>query len=209
MEEEWLTPEEEKKWASMQSWKYQQATEEDSEERIKNELCKYSEKCGYCGKRAYQIAKAPSKVSVEIWKWYTTCYKCRESIQVIWLVDVNIHTLDYSLRFDTFEKLPDVLSEKYPFFNMTFKKIQNVEEYGNVCSKCKAYQGDYFIMEEYFEMAYSPETANKDYLEVELNDDERLYYSEPKLLEKMHHPKKGNYSSLCKDCYKLYKSGKI
>lgn len=197
LNKEMLTSTEEAEWRSLH------------DHNNSKELDKYFEKCSYCGKRAYNFYKAPSKVIVEIWVMYTQCYKCKKITPVIWPVEVNINSLVYSLRFGTFKKLPDVLSKEFPFFKMTFKKTKNVEDFGNLCINCDAYQGDFFVFEEYLEASYESETVEKKYIEVELDDSERLYFSKHENVQKLHHPKKGNFSALCDDCYKLYKSKKI
>jgi hypothetical protein len=197
LEKEWLTTEEESEWCSLHDL------------NNLNYYSEYFEKCSNCGKRAYKFFKATSKIIVEIWIIKTRCYKCKKITPVIWPVDASINSLTYSIRFDTFEKLPSVLSKEFPFFKSTLKKTQNVEAFGNLCTNCGSYQGDYYILEEYLEAAYYPETADIKYVEVELNDLERLYFSEKEKVLKLHHPRKGNHSALCEDCYKLYKYGNI
>jgi len=106
--------------------------------------------------------------------------------------------------------MPSILSEKYPFYKKLFKKMQGIEEYGNACENCGAYQGDWFIFEEYIDLRYDPETVDhKRIVCVPLTDDEQLYFANSKTVIKMHHPRNGQYSRLCEECYKLYKKKMI
>jgi len=121
-----------------------------------------------------------------------------------------INTCMKSIHPHSFEKLSEKISEIYPFFKIVYKKTQNVEDYGNTCIHCGRYQGDWFVTEDYLEIAYTPESAQEiRNIQVELTPYERLCYSGPKKVLNLHHPQKGSFANLCDDCYLLYRKKKI
>jgi hypothetical protein len=189
-----LSKEEEQKWREiheMESWKYH-------------------ELCSYCGKRQYQIVRAPRQITVEVWRWNMGCYACKKATPVVWTIDESSGFIWDSIEPCTLENLPCAIEREYPFFKKVFKKTMNVKAHGNTCVHCGAYVGDWFVWHDYLEIAYYPETADeRKTISVELTEDEQLYYANPKRVFKMHHPRKGEYSDLCSDCFALYKKKKI
>ncbi|MBP2145123.1 hypothetical protein J2129_000577 [Methanofollis sp. W23] len=170
----------------------------------------YDETCSYCGKREYEILKAPETVDVMVWVWNMKCYGCNDITPVVWPVNVDLEPIFESIHFHSFENLPQKISEAYPFFKKVFKKTKNVEDFGNTCTYCGRYQGDWFVMEDYLEIAYTPESAQEQRtIKVDLTPYERLWYSGPKKVLNLHHPRKGSFASLCDDCYRLYTQKKM
>lgn len=189
-----LTEEEEQKWRAIHEM----------------EFWKYHESCSYCGRRQYQIVKAPRQIEVEIWRWNTVCYACKRVTPVVWTIEESSGFTWDSIEPHSFERLPHAIEREYPFFKTVFKKTMNVEEHGNTCVHCGAYQGDWFVRDESLDMAYDPETADeRKKILVELTEYEQLYYANPKQVFKMHRPRKGKYEVLCPDCFELYRNKKI
>ncbi len=89
--------------------------------------------------------------------------------------------------------------------------MQNIEEYGNVCENCSAYQGgDWFVLEDCLQLGYFPEEIEERFVvSVPLTEEERIIYAYPRNYAKLRHPRKGNYSALCEECYALYKKKEI
>lgn len=191
---EWLSLEEEEKWFQMR----------------KHETESKSDICQYCGKPESRISKPPKSIDVEIWVWKTRCYSCKKPTRVAWPAKDVGDNLTESLTFDSLENLPEIVKEKCPFIQKTYKKMRNYEGYGNLCENCSAYQGDFFVADECWPLEYSPEEIEENFIVyVPLTDEERIFYSSPKINEKLHHPRKGNYSALCEECYALYKKKEI
>lgn len=162
------------------------------------------DKCSYCGKRQYRIAFPPKEVEIEIWPFTIECYSCHSTTPVVW-VSAEGYNFFESIDPNSFKDLEIKLSEIYPSFKKVFKKLKDIEQYGNTCVNCGIYQGDFFVFEEYLEYVYTPELINKKVVKVTLTEDERLYYASNKKVETMHRPKNSKYKLLCDDCYKLYK----
>jgi hypothetical protein len=179
-------------------------------------------KCSYCGKRQYRAALPQKEIEIEIWPLTHECYSCHSITPVIWVTvkgydsivsmdpdSLNDLNLIESIDPNSFKDLEIKLSELYSSFKKVFKQIKNIEQYGNTCINCGAYQGDFFVFEEYLEYAYNPELVNIKVIKVTLTDEERLHHASYKKVENMHRPKNSKYELLCDDCYKLYKSKKI
>ncbi|MDG6250057.1 hypothetical protein [Methanocalculus sp.] len=193
------------------TWNCLSREEEQRWREIRNmESWEYSESCSNCNKRQHQIVKAPQHIEVEVWCWTISCYACKKTTPVIWTNGESSRFIRESIRPNTFENLPCAIEQEYPLFKKGFKKTKNVEEHGNTCVHCGAYQGDWFVWHEYLEIAYEPESVSESkIILVALTEYEQLYYANPKQLFRMHHPRKGAYRDLCPDCYDLYKKKKI
>jgi hypothetical protein len=194
MKFEWLSPEEEENWPQMGG--------------ICAE-CK-SDVCQYCGKPESRIAKPPKVIDIEIWVWKTCCYACKKPTRVAWPAKDVGNNLAESIDLNSLENLPAIIADKLPFIQKTNKKMQNIEEYGNVCENCSAYQGDWFVLEDCLQLGYFPEEIEERFVvSVPLTEEERIIYAYPRNYAKLRHPRKGNYSALCEECYALYKKKEI
>jgi len=169
----------------------------------------YKQRCEYCQKPVYQILKPPNEIDVEIWTWTMKCWKCQKNTQVVWPNKESSGFYWESLSPQSFINLPQVIHEFFPFFKITEKKTQDVIEFGNTCTHCGVYQGDWFVVEELLEISYEPYLAKKHQIHIQITKEEQLYFSNPKKVLKMHSPRKGLYSSLCESCFALYKKKKI
>jgi len=103
--------------------------------------------CENCSKQLYENKEIKGKQLYEnkeikevvIEKWVEhQCWKCAEEGTVItikdqlWLQDTRVGK---------------ILSEEFPFFYKTKRKLKAEPYYANHCLKCKALQGDWFILE--------------------------------------------------------------
>lgn len=92
--------------------------------------------CENCNKQLYEN-KEIKEVIIEKWTEHQ-CWKCGEVGTVItikdqlWLQDTRVGK---------------ILSEEFPFFYKTKRKLKAEPYYANHCLKCKALQGDWFILE--------------------------------------------------------------
>lgn len=109
------------------------------------------------------IAKAP------FWLGHTqkTCWKCKNTTEVIAFASNNFFTYDYADDDDdikewfmqdyfSFFNMPtyiekeilDIIYSRYPFFKLGFSKAINDKYWANHCKCCNALQGDFFMHEE-------------------------------------------------------------
>jgi|MTBAKMStandDraft_1061839.scaffolds.fasta_scaffold05121_5 hypothetical protein len=128
-----------------------------------------------CVENINKVKKGPESVIVEIWVWNMECYSCHNLTEVVY---PEGEFYGYSLELNTLENLPVKIAEKYPTMKIVDKKTKDITEYGNTCSHCGAYQGDWFVFEDYLNYVYSPELlTERIFLEIPLTDDERIYYT--------------------------------
>jgi hypothetical protein len=91
--------------------------------------------CENCNKQLYEN-KEIKEVVIEKWVNHL-CWNCGEEGMVItikdqlWLQDTRVG---------------EILSKEFPFFYKTKRKLKAESYYANHCLKCKALQGDLFIM---------------------------------------------------------------
>lgn len=167
------------------------------------------ERCDYCQKPVFHIIKAPKETNIELWTWEIQCWKCKKDTPVVWPNHDSCNFTWESLGPHTFIDLPQIIQKTFPFFKIVEKKTMGVVEHGNSCIHCGAYQGDFFVIENFLEIAYNPEIAEKYQVTIQLTDDERVFFSQPRKVLNMHTLRKGPYTSLCDECFELHKKKKI
>lgn len=143
---------------------------------------------------------------IEVWQWTTGCYACKGKTRVVFPVKDKSGFLFDRPQFNSLQNFAPLVSHKYPFVKKTNKKLQDTYEYGNTCENCGAYQGDWYIFEEYIDICYEPEYCDEIVeIEVPLTEEERIIFARAREFSKMHRPRNKKYPLLCEDCYKLYK----
>jgi hypothetical protein len=169
-------------------------------------------KCSMCGEYEYKVFLLPKNIEVPIVKWNIKCYKCGKDTSVIWTNDSEYDGHHISVSPYSFKELPLLLSQKHFAFKNVMKKTQGIEELGNTCVHCDAYQGDWLLKEDLLEI-YSSESEGLlkiEKINVELSDEERFNYAYTKLHKKlMNHTvnKETNEKILvCNECWKKKKS---
>lgn len=161
MNEEYLSDDEIKKWRESNYLENRCISDEEFKRYVSN---------------VEKVLKAPLKMSIEIWSWEKECYKCKKYTPVIFPVG---DFFGESVGYHSLENLPKFLAQNYPCYRNNIQNFKNPEDYANACPHCGAYQGDFYIMEDYFEIAYSPEVADRKTLDIPLTDEERIYYGKP------------------------------
>lgn len=84
---------------------------------------------------------------IKIYKWNKDCWKCHKETPHV----------SYYLVFQgvvlgcigDIEKLDEILLKEYSFVKKVFSKTQGRKVIGNTCVHCGAYQGNYFIFDEF------------------------------------------------------------
>ncbi len=84
---------------------------------------------------------------IKIYKWNKDCWKCHKETPHV----------SYCLVFQgvvlgcigDVEKLDEILLKEYSFVKKVFSKTQGRKVIGNTCVHCGAYQGNYFIFDEF------------------------------------------------------------
>ncbi|MBA7514002.1 hypothetical protein ES705_06020 [subsurface metagenome] len=84
---------------------------------------------------------------IKIYKWNKDCWKCHKETPHV----------SYCLVFQgvvlgcigDIEKLDEILLKEYSFVKKVFSKTQGRKVIGNTCVHCGAYQGNYFIFDEF------------------------------------------------------------
>jgi hypothetical protein len=192
MDEVGLSPEEETRWRE-----------------IRLDYDSYQQQCEHCKKPVYRVIKAPKEIDIEVWEWKTLCWKCSKETSVIWPSRESSDFMNESLTPETFKNLPAELQKIFPFFKIVEKKTMETIGYGNTCSQCGAYQGDWYVGDELLEVSYRPEKVKKNLIHIHLTEEEQLLFAHPKKVLKMHYPRKGLCSSLCDSCFALHRKKTI
>ena len=115
--------------------------------------------CQNCRKRLYEIVdpyeEAAKKLSdikeIPIHKWSKKCWKCQEETPIV----SYFLTVDSSYNIGDIEKLDKVLMQRYPFVKKIFSKTMGKEVIANTCIHCGSLQGNWFVMEDLFDIVYS------------------------------------------------------
>ena len=90
--------------------------------------------------------------------WYTQCWKCGNDTPVVFCRFVGRGFVGCGAHYDPDkcmereEQIMRRLSRKFPFIRRTYSKSQGKEVWGNLCILCGAYQGNFFLSHDYFEI---------------------------------------------------------
>ena len=90
--------------------------------------------------------------------WHTQCWRCGKETPVVWcryvgegfVCDGPYYDLDKCMERK--EQIMRHLSRKFPFIKRTYSKSQGREVIGNLCIHCGAYQGNFFLSRDYYEI---------------------------------------------------------
>ena len=84
---------------------------------------------------------------IKIYKWNKDCWKChKETLHVSYCLVFQGVVLGC---IGDIEKLDEILLKEYSFVKKVFSKTQGRKVIGNTCVHCGAYQGNYFIFDEF------------------------------------------------------------
>jgi hypothetical protein len=140
---------------------------------LRNEVLKRDKGiCQICQKKLFKtltvvrddyeeaVAMLSSIKEIPIYKWKRKCWNCeRETLIVNYDLQLDSH---FSLgNMGDFEKLDEILIEKYPFVKKVFSKTQGREVIANTCVHCGSLQGSWFIIEDIHEKEAEGEDMNK------------------------------------------------
>lgn len=91
-----------------------------------------------CVSCAAEWAGLPDEV--EIWKFPTECHKCETDISVVYPRGVG------GPHGGTWEAVGETLADQ-PYCNVekTYSEVQDQPVWGNICTECGAYQGNYHV----------------------------------------------------------------
>ncbi len=95
-----------------------------------------------------QFEKSVSELEkIRIYKWNKECWKCqKETPHVSYCIAFQGEIIGC---IGDIEKLDKYLLEDYPFVKDVYSKTQERRVIGNTCIHCGAYQGNYFIFDEF------------------------------------------------------------
>lgn len=161
MDSEFLSADELKKWRESNYLKIRCSSEEAFKRYVSS---------------IENVKKAPSTMNIEIWSWHKECYKCKKFTSVVFPVgEIFGDSVDYY----SLTHLPKLLADNYPCYRNNIQNFTNPDTYANACLHCGAYQGNFYIMEDYLEIAYDPEAADIKTLTIPLTEEERIFFGTP------------------------------
>ena len=108
------------------------------------------------------------KIRIDIYRWMGKCWRCGASTPLVYPESEILDVQD--------PRILSYLTERFPWVKKTFSKTLGSYVYGNTCVECGAYQGWWFVMEEWIELKTYEKIFPIETIEVEATQEEEEYF---------------------------------